>query len=606
MNAKKLLSTLLSAAMAVSMLAGCFGGSNDFSREAAKAANKAQDTVVFATDTTLAKSLQDALAGGLTQLDEIDDAMEADENLKPLLTSGWDLDIFAAQGEDAEAAAKTIAEQYIVSAVIGKKAEGKIAMVLHDGNGYYYVAVLTYGNGGSGSGGGAGGGSGSGDDDDEEENGRVFLKEITVTPPSTLVYVVGQEFKPEDMTIMAFYSDGSSKDVTLDSKWECSLWNAEKVFTTAGDSQVVVTYEGKKAAFSITVVPVTLTGIQVSGNYRTEYYEGEFFDNQNLVVEACYNNGDVKVVTDYKLSCDGFDGEDKLKTGKYDVVVEYKGFTAEIPVQVTAIALDDLVVKTDSTFQKTYYVGDEFNAKGMTVTAKYTYGPDKEIDLSDCELNVTGTDGDKKFTEAGTQTITVTYTEDGISKSDTVTVNVKQRSHYITVIWEGDGKVYAPDGSLIEKSGTKILVEEGTPVTFKFNASDDYDINLKIDGGNLIENQSMYTFVNVTTDRTLHVIFEEKAHSVTIKIANECRGHGTVMYMAEFVVFDDEHTINDVMPDDSITFSVQAKEGYSVDKVLSDQRGELISTSSGSTDPKYTLTGVTKNETVTVSFKAAK
>ena len=610
MNAKKLLSTLLSAAMAVSMLAGCFGGggNKNYSDEAADAANAAQSTVVFSTDATLAKSLQDALADGLTQLDEIDDAMEADENLKPLLTSGWDLDIFAAQGEDAEAAAKTIAEQYIVSAVIGKKAEGKIAMVLHDGNGYYYVAVLTYGNGG-----GAGGGSGSGDDgnrpgddDDEEENGRVFLKEIKVTPPSTLVYVVGQEFKPEDMTIMAFYSDGSSKDVTLDSKWECSLWNAEKVFTTAGDSQVVVTYEGKKAAFSITVVPVTLTGIQVSGNYSTEYYEGEFFDNQNLVVEACYNNGDVKVVTDYKLSCDGFDGEDKLKTGKYDVVVEYKGFTAEIPVQVTAIALDDLVVKTDSTFQKTYYVGDEFNAKGMTVTAKYTYGPDKEIDLSDCELNVTGTDGDKKFTEAGTQTITVTYTEDGISKSDTVTVNVKQRSHYITVTWEGDGKVYAPDGSLIEKSGTKILVEEGTPVTFKFNASDDYDINLKIDDHKLIENQSMYTFVNVTTDRTLHVIFEEKAHSVTIKIANECRRQGTVMYRAEFAVFGDEYTINDVMPDDSITFSVQAKEGYSVDKVVSDQRGELLSTSSGPTDPKYTLTGVTKNETVTVYFKAAK
>lgn len=149
--------------MAVSMLAGCFGGGNkNYSDKAADAANAAQSTVVFATDTTLAKSLQDALADGLTQLDEIDDAMEADENLKPLLTSGWDLDIFAAQGEDAEAAAKTIAEQYIVSAVIGKKAEGKIAMVLHDGNGYYYVAVLTYG-GGSGSGGGAGGGSGSGE-----------------------------------------------------------------------------------------------------------------------------------------------------------------------------------------------------------------------------------------------------------------------------------------------------------------------------------------------------------------------------------------------------------------------------------------------------------
>ena len=153
MNAKKLLSTLLSAAMAVSMLAGCFGGggNKNYSDEAADAANAAQSTVVFATDAKLSKSLQDALEN-FTQLDDIKDAMEADENLKPLLTSGYDLDVVAEQGEDAEAAAKAIAEKYIVSIVSGKKAEGKIAMVLHDGNGYYYVAVLTYGSGGSGSG----------------------------------------------------------------------------------------------------------------------------------------------------------------------------------------------------------------------------------------------------------------------------------------------------------------------------------------------------------------------------------------------------------------------------------------------------------------------
>ena len=518
MNAKKLLSTLLSAAMAVSMLAGCFGGggNKNYSDEAADAANAAQSTVVFATDAKLSKSLQDALEN-FTQLDDIKDAMEADENLKPLLTSGYDLDVVAEQGEDAEAAAKAIAEKYIVSIVSGKKAEGKIAMVLHDGNGYYYVAVLTYGSGGSG--GGAGGGSGSGDDDNR---------------------------------------------------------------------------------------PVTLTGIQVSGNYRTEYYEGQFFDNKNLVVEACYNNGDVKVVTDYKLSCDGFDGEDKLKPGKYNVVVEYEGFTAEIPISVTSIVLDNLIVTTGNTFQKEYFVGDEFDPTGMEITATYTDGSDKELTIADCELSATGLDSDKKFTEAGTQTITVTYTENGITRYDTVTVNVKQRSHYITVTWEGDGKVYAPDGSLIEKSGTKILVEEGTPVTFKFNASDDYDINLKIDGRNLIENQSMYTFVNVTTDRTLHVIFEEKAHSVTIKIANECREQGTVMYKAEFAVIDAEYTINDVTPSTFIVFSVQARQGYEIARVVSDLKGELKGESSGTTDPKYTLTGVTKDDTVTVYFKAAK
>ena len=46
MNAKKLLSMLLSAALAVTTLAGCGEGTN-YSNEAVKAANEAQSTVVF-------------------------------------------------------------------------------------------------------------------------------------------------------------------------------------------------------------------------------------------------------------------------------------------------------------------------------------------------------------------------------------------------------------------------------------------------------------------------------------------------------------------------------------------------------------------------------
>ena len=308
MNAKKLLSTLLSAAMAVSMLAGCFGGSNDFSREAAKAANKAQDTVVFATDTTLAKSLQDALAGGLTQLDEIDDAMEADENLKPLLTSGWDLDIFAAQGEDAEAAAKTIAEQYIVSAVIGKKAEGKIAMVLHDGNGYYYVAVLTYGNGG-----GAGGGSGSGDDgnrpgddddkpgpdDDENNPDNIYtLTSLTVTGPTDTEYWVDETFSTDGMTITAVYTNkkGDTKtkpvdinDVIIDDKgpYEDIDVGTKEISISYTEDDVTVS-----DTVSITVKAHELVSISVTNPDKTTYEVGETFEPAGMTVTGTYKNGD--------------------------------------------------------------------------------------------------------------------------------------------------------------------------------------------------------------------------------------------------------------------------------------------------------------------------
>ena len=156
MKTKKLLSTLLSAVMAVIVLASC-GGAKNYSAEAAKAANAAQNTVVFETDTVLAKSLQNALKTH-TQTSDVKAAMAADRDLKDLLTSGHQLDVFAMRADNAQAAAQAIAEK-VAALVAGKMDEGKIAMVLAD-NGYYYAAVLTYRNASS---------SDGGDDSGEDE-----------------------------------------------------------------------------------------------------------------------------------------------------------------------------------------------------------------------------------------------------------------------------------------------------------------------------------------------------------------------------------------------------------------------------------------------------
>lgn len=156
MKTKKLLSTLLSAFMAVTVLAGCGGGRN-YSAEAAKAANAAQNTVVFEMDTVLAKSLQNALKDH-TQTSDVKAAMAADRDLKDLLTSGHQLDVFAMRADNVQAAAQAIAEK-VAALAAGKKDHGKIAMVLAD-NGYYYAAVLTYRNASS---------SDGGDDSGEDE-----------------------------------------------------------------------------------------------------------------------------------------------------------------------------------------------------------------------------------------------------------------------------------------------------------------------------------------------------------------------------------------------------------------------------------------------------
>lgn len=154
MHAKKLLSLLLSALAAVTLLASC-GSRWDYSREAVKAANEAQGEtlrVEFQVDQKFTNALHDAVEENIQPAD-VEKAMLADASLKELLTSGYRLNVYALRADvDAEEAARTIAEEQILPRLSGCKDEGVISMVKADNN-YFYEAVLTYKESSSGGGG---------------------------------------------------------------------------------------------------------------------------------------------------------------------------------------------------------------------------------------------------------------------------------------------------------------------------------------------------------------------------------------------------------------------------------------------------------------------
>ena len=166
MHAKKLLSLLLSALVAVTLLASC-GSRWDYSQEAVKAANEVQGEtlrVEFQIDQKFTNTLHDAVEENIQPAD-VEKAMLADASLKGLLTSGYRLNVYALRADvDAEEAARTIAEEQILPRLSGCKDEGVISMVKADNN-YFYEAVLTYKEGSSG----GGGGSEPGKPDDKPE-----------------------------------------------------------------------------------------------------------------------------------------------------------------------------------------------------------------------------------------------------------------------------------------------------------------------------------------------------------------------------------------------------------------------------------------------------
>lgn len=241
MHAKKLLSLLLSALAAVTLLASC-GSRWDYSREAVKAANEAQGEtlrVEFQVDQKFTNALHDAVEENIQPAD-VEKAMLADASLKELLTSGYRLNVYALRADvDAEEAARTIAEEQILPRLSGCKDEGVISMVKADNN-YFYEAVLTYKESSSGGGGGHEPGK------PEEPDPQPTMYKITVADYDTnLGTVTAPEGVKEGGSFTFTVEPGENADVTSVSVSGTCDFDEETYTVSNVQSDITITVEFK-------------------------------------------------------------------------------------------------------------------------------------------------------------------------------------------------------------------------------------------------------------------------------------------------------------------------------------------------------------------------
>lgn len=605
MYARKLLSLVSTAVFAVVMLAGC-GGSN-FSSAAAKAANKAQSTVVFETDARLTNSLQDALEASADPT-AIRQAMVEDDNMDELLKSGYRLDVLTVGGSDGDAAADALAE-YIKTIVSGREKEGYISLVKAD-NGSFYAAILTYRNGGSGGGSGSGGsgeqggsGEGGGDNpgggDIDDENKPATLDRIEVRPASTLGYVVGQEFKPEGMVVVAYYTDGTNKTVT-DYSISCALFGRPNTFKEAGTTEIVVNYQGKTDAFSVTVHPLTVDYIEIGGNYETNYVEGQKFDADGMTVTAYYNDGSYRKLDNSEYE---FYNGDNLEPGNQTVTIKYtddtgKTVTADIPVTVASGDKVERVTVMNS--KEDYYVGDKFDKTAVKVTVTLSNGDTKTVDLTDpqCKYTISPVVDENDLQNPGKYTIKVTY--DGVEAENTVGFSVT------TVVLTGidvsnPTKTTYNVGDKMEYTGMVVTAHynNGTNKTIKLNDKNlsieiaDYDeTNGFVSGGTKTIKVS-YTEGDVTkTNSDVKVTVNKKEpvlEKVTLSVKEGTYYSGYTFTKEDLIVkakYDDSddadvvtnYTINQQGDNEcaSITVTFNGMESNTVRVKLSKPKVELI------------------------------
>ena len=146
---------------------------------------------------------------------------------------------------------------------------------------------------------------------------------------------------------------------------------------------------------------------------KTSYLAGETFDPTGMAVTASYSNGATLAATGYAVEPAG-----PLADGVDAVTVRYteggRSAAAAQPITVThrltGISIETPPSKTE------YQAGEVFDPAGMSVLAAYSDGASAAV--TGCTVPT------EAFTAPGNQQVTVTYTENGVTASASVSVTV--------------------------------------------------------------------------------------------------------------------------------------------------------------------------------------
>ena len=229
------------------------------------------------------------------------------------------------------------------------------------------------------------------------------------TQPGKKTYYIGEAFDPAGMVVTATFADDTTENVTGD----CTFSPA----TIAKDTTAItVNYQraGIRKTASVAVTVRVLASIEISNPpTKTAYKYGEVFSPAGMAVTARYTDGQSRTVTGYTYSPTG-----ALAMNNTTITISYtEGSVTKQTTQAITVAkvLASIEITTPPT-KTAYFSGETFNPAGMVVTAHYNDGSSAAV--SGYTYSPNGA------LAAGNNTITVSYSEGGVTKTDTQAITV--------------------------------------------------------------------------------------------------------------------------------------------------------------------------------------
>ena len=240
---------------------------------------------------------------------------------------------------------------------------------------------------------------------------RTLASIAVTTNPTRMVYEAGEYFDRSGMVVTATYEDGTSAVV--------ENYTVTPAILTKSTTSVTITYRenglGKSTDLEISVKNILKNIVITNPPDKTAYSIGDTFDTASMIVKAQYSDGSSKTISSYTYSPQTITSNDDT-----EITISY---TED---NITETAIQDITVGEVSNLlgisiitnptKMSYKVGEYFETDGMIVVASFEDGTSKQIRGYTYEPNDLLTENDT--------TITISYTQQEITKTATLNINV--------------------------------------------------------------------------------------------------------------------------------------------------------------------------------------
>ena len=259
---------------------------------------------------------------------------------------------------------------------------------------------------------------------------------------------------------------------------------------------------------------------EVNGTVGVDFTAPTLSIDDGLTPSVTYGSSDTDVAT-----VDAESGAVTLKkkgdaiiTATLDGDANHK--TTKVPYTLhVANVLSSIEITTEPT-KKSYYVGDKADYSGIAVTANYNDNTSAEIAVD--KLNFSGFDSSEAVAE---QAITVSYTENEVTKTDSYTVEIVAATTLYDIDVTGAADA---NGNSVTVDGVKDKAEEGDEITLNVTLATGYKLtSLKV---NEAEHSSdvaggKYTFTMPAAAVTVTASFD---NHYTVTLGSTTNGSFTV------------------------------------------------------------------------------